>query len=312
MLSHPYFEIVRTYTAMNWIVDAFHTGALPFIVIEGSPGVGKSRSFRPRAVSDCNVLECTTRAFAAYTWLYPREQVDAIALDDTEVLMGQPEGLALLKGLCQTEKVKRVSWNSTAADREGLPRSFDISAKVMLLANSIPRKGSSMAAVLDRGHLYRFEPTAYELHKEILRWGLDGQFPPHVDSEVYAFIGTNLSLIAQPTFRDYTKGTEKRLAGLDWKSWLMGRWGQDPKFIAITQILQQAAAGDPSLATAKQRVRRFEELGLGPRRTYMRQQRAAREQLGLEKLPRAIVKDSGDPHGPLPASSSIVAECSTA
>lgn len=300
-----YFERVCSYAVMRQIIEAFAApdSRMGFVVVIGDPGIGKTNTFRKEMCPDAVVLECTTTPFGLYTELYKHKDAPIIVLDDVDTLMVTPQGLNILKALLQTDAVKTVAWNTAAADNAKIPRSFQVKARVIMFANTLPKGGGkNLDAVLDRGHCYRFTPNAQELHNEVKGW-ID-QNQANVDPEVFDFIGQNLPRILRPTFRDYVKASQSNAAGLDWRASLQARWDEDPKLTAAAEIMRLASAGDETLMTEKQRSERFAEWGHGSRSTYMEYQKKAIELMGWTRLPKAKSKANNGGTNTSPASTS--------
>ncbi len=124
--------------------------------------------------------------------------------------------MRLLKCLCQTEPRKRLGWHSAAtAGRRGIPASFETASRVAILANEPPTQSVNVSALLDRGHVLVFDPSAREVHLRTAGW--------FWDQEVFNFIGRSLQLAEQLSMRDYVLGWELKRAGMDWKGWLLIR-----------------------------------------------------------------------------------------
>lgn len=282
-----FFQTVHTYRELRQIIEAFarEDGPLSFVVVVGNPGIGKTNTFR-RMCEGALVLECNTTAFGLYTGLYEEREAELVVLDDVETLLSTPRGVNLLKALCQTDRVKRLSWNTTAADNAKIPRSFEIQARVLIFANEISAGGKNFAAVMDRGHGFTFAPTPLEVHAEVADWIERGETRTVIDPEVFAFIGQHLDEITMPTFRDYVRASEQRAAGLDWRAGLQARWQSDPKLAAVAEIMRLREAGDPTLQTADQRVERFADWGHGGRTSYMRYQKKWLAAHGLSRVPK--------------------------
>lgn len=279
-----YFHRVHTFSEMRKISAAFAAkdSQLGFVVVVGRPGVGKTNTLRKEINVDAFTIESVTTPFGLYTAAWEHRDASIIILDDVDSIISTPSGVNLLKMVCQTDPVKRISWNTTAADKAGIPRSFESRARVLLIANEFVGKGANFQAVLDRGHRYQFSPSAEELHREVGIWP-----PGKVDPEVYGFIGQNLYRIPEPSFRDYVLATELKPSGLDWRASLRARWEDDPKFSAAAEIVHLARAGKPELATAAGRAKQFMDWGMGSRSTYLQYQRKVLEMLGLSRLAKA-------------------------
>jgi hypothetical protein len=185
--------LVRSYAQLTEFVHAFARGQLGLLIVIGRPGLAKSQMLR-QAAGDACWIEGNATAFGMYCALYQaRDRL--VVIDDVDSLYASPAGLRLLKCLCQTDPVKRVAWQSAAAqlDKEEIPRAFVTASKVAILANDWRTLNDNVAAVQDRGHVLLFEPTAGEVHRQAGLW--------FDDAEIYRWFGAHLHLIAEPSLR---------------------------------------------------------------------------------------------------------------
>jgi len=282
------FQKLKTYREMGKVITAFAAkkSRLGFVVCKGNPGLGKTNTFTKSLGDDAFVLDGQTTPFGLYMELWEHRDASILVLDDVDSIMQTVAGLNLLKTLCQSDQVKRVSWHTAAADREGIPRSFEVKARVLLFCNTLKgNKGKNFQAVLDRAHCYHFAPTALEVHEQVKAWMLNKDTKKKIYPDVIAFIGENLPRIIRPTFRDYIKASEQMSANLDWKTTLKNRWERDPKLSGAAEILRLYMAGDKSLATSEQRAERFKSWGYGCRATYMHYQSKNLKIMGVSRLP---------------------------
>lgn len=283
------FQKLRTYSEMTRVIDAFAEtdSRLGFVIVKGNPGLGKTATFTKACGGDAFVLDGQTTPFGLYCELYRHKDAQILVLDDVDSLLATPAGINLMKTLCQTEKVKRVSWNTNAAVKAGIPTSFVVSARILLFCNTLKGKGKNFAAVMDRGHCYHFAPTAIEVHKQVQGWMLRNEMRGRICPEVVAFVEANLERVVRPTFRDYVKGSELKAAGLDWQTALKAGWERDPKLSGAAEIVRLYLAGDATLATAEQRAARFQKWGYGCRATYMAYQSKVMRMRGWSRLPNS-------------------------
>ena len=103
------FLIVKTYEELAHFAQAFFSGHINLLLIVGDPGLSKSRTFKetPNAL----FLEGSNTPISIYCDVYDnRDKV--IVLDDVDGLYSDKKGVNLLKCLCQTERSKRVTWNT--------------------------------------------------------------------------------------------------------------------------------------------------------------------------------------------------------
>jgi hypothetical protein len=185
-------------------------------------------------------------------------------LDDLDDLLARVENVMLLKCLCDTQPVKVVAWGSNYREFRGgtLPKSFESISRLCLICNDWQALNRNIVAVHDRGLVVYFQPSAVELHKELAQGGWFD------DEEVFNFIGRNLFLITEPSFRFYLTAREHKRAGLDWQSLTLRtiETDADPKDILIARLLS-----DPQYETEVARLRAFQSHSSGgSKATYHR------------------------------------------
>jgi hypothetical protein len=269
--------VVCTYEHLQQFVDAFARGHLNLLILVGRPGLAKSQSLRQAVGGRACWVEGNATPFGMYGQLYlNRDRL--VVIDDVDSLYASPAGVRLLKCLCQTDPVKRVAWQSAAAqlDRDGIPRAFTTTSKVAILANDWRTLNDNVAAVQDRGHVLLFEPTAREVHEQAGGW--------FNDPEVYAWFGAHLHLIAEPSLRHYVRAAELKRAGLDWVQGLPLK-GLSPKALLVAKL-----RSDPGYPSEEARAQAFVALGGGCRATYFNHARRLR---GAAPRPRPIGPGAG-------------------
>ncbi len=116
-----------------------------------------------------------------------------------------------------------------------------------------------------------FNPPAREVHLRTAGW--------FWDQEVFDFIGRSLHLAEPLSMRDYTLAWELKRAGMDYKSWLLTRWG-----MTGTRLLVAKLKADPSLSTEAERVREFIEQEGGCRATYYNHAKRLGQPLELPEI----------------------------
>ena len=248
--------VVRTYGELDQFVEAFAEGLLNLLLIIGRPGVQKSRAVKAAVGERACWIDGSATAFGLYGQLY-RQRDRPVVIDDVDGLYADRAAVRLLKCLCQTEPRKRLGWHSAATARygQGIPSSFETTSRVAILANELRALNVNVSAVLDRGHVLVFDPSAREVHLRTAGW--------FWDQEIFDFIGRSLHLTDPLAMRDYALAWELKRAAMDWKNWLLGRWG-----MTGTRRLVAKLKADPSLRTERERVRAFIEQEGGCRATY--------------------------------------------
>ena len=248
--------VVRTYGELDQFVEAFAEGLLNLLLIIGRPGVQKSRAVKAAVGERACWIDGSATAFGLYGQLY-RQRDRPVVIDDVDGLYADRAAERLLKGLCQTEPRKRLGWHSaaTAGGYQGIPSSFETTSRVAILANELRTLNVNVSAVLDRGHVLVFDPSAREVHLRTADW--------FWDQEIFDFIGRSLHLTDPLSMRDYALAWELKRAGMDWKNWLFTRWG-----MTGTRRLVAKLKADPSFSSEAERVRAFIEQKGGCRATY--------------------------------------------
>ena len=253
---------ISTYQQLRHHLNAFSTGRYSFIILIGSPGLGKTRAIRqvmseqPHALIDNHAT-----AFGLYAACYEHRD-EPVILDDLDHLYRDPNCVRLLKALCNTEETKTLRWVSKhpmIGDQPGqIPSEFSTRSTVCLLANEWKTANDNVRAVEDRAILLRFAPNADELHSEVGRW--------YQNLTVYEFMGKHRCLIETPSIRHYIRGDQLYQANPnDWQSLLLESLGIDERLRTIVQLTD-----DSSIESEEGRARRFSSAGLGSRANYFR------------------------------------------
>ena len=246
---------VSTYAELREFVAAFRSKHLGLLFVFGDPGIGKSRIIRDVLEKDACWIDGNITPFYIYIMAY-EHRGQPIVLDDVDGLYSDRKGVRLLKGICQSEPVKTVSWHSDAAtlrDR-GIPHSFETSSRLVIVGNRWKSLNIDIEALEDRGHFVVFEPDPLEVHRFAQSW--------FRDTEILNFIKKNLAFMQRPSLRTYVKAAELKAAGLDWRRFVLESWLSGPGLIVAR------LKNDLRFASEEERVRAFVKSGAGSRSTY--------------------------------------------
>jgi hypothetical protein len=241
------------YQALEDFATKFVASLLNLVGVVGNAGLRKSRTFvnvLERSAQPYCYIKGHVRPFSLYQELYHhRDQL--VIIDDADTLFADRTSVPLLKSVLETEENKIVSWNSKAADREGIPRSFVTCSKVTVLCNEWRTVNENMLAVVDRGLFIHFAPSVSEVHAKVAEAGW------FADDEVYRFIEQHLHLIVEPSMRYYVKASEMRRAGMeDWQRHTLQMLNGDMERLAIVRRLLD----DTSIISEAERVAKYIEL----------------------------------------------------
>jgi hypothetical protein len=193
-----------------------------------------------------------------------------MVLDDVDGLYRDRQGIRLLKALCQTDKVKTVSWHTAAATRLGIPRQFSTTSKVAIIANQWTALNPDVAALEDRGHCLHFAPSALEVHRHAAGW--------FWDQEVFDFVAAHMVWTNQHSLRTYVLAWELKTAGLDWRQAVLSRC------LIGAALAVAKLKSNPSFHSEEDRVRAFVAAGLGCRATYFNYAKKLQPQKGPPQI----------------------------
>ncbi|MCC7421864.1 MAG: hypothetical protein IT428_16425 [Planctomycetaceae bacterium] len=246
---------LTTYAELKQYAQAFAAGHLQNLAVFGAPGLAKSTVVAAELGSKTCWISGNASPFGIYIQVY--EHCDQpIVLDDVDGLHKNPAGIRLLKALCQTDPVRTLSWTTRAPelDHLGVPRQFNTTSPVALIANDWKSVGPNLAAVEDRMHIVSFEPTPGEIHLHAATW--------YWNQEIFDFIGRHLVAMEHHSLRLYVRAFELKTAEMDWKRAVLNSCFSGPA-LAVAQL-----KSDPSFPSEEDRARAFTAQGFGCRATY--------------------------------------------
>ena len=246
---------IRSYEHLAQYAQAFAEGYLNLLFVFGDAGLGKSRCLKGAVGEKACWIDGTATAFGIYCQAYEHRD-EPLVLDDVDGLYRDRSGIRLLKALGQTDGIKNVSWqtDSKSLDRRGIPRHFTTSSRIAIIANQWKSLDADVCALEDRGHIVLFEPSPLEVHRQAASW--------FWDQEIFDFVAAHLHLTSRPSLRTYVLAFERKAAGLDWQSAVLGRC------LTGTALEVAKLKADQSFATEEERVRAFVAAGAGCRATY--------------------------------------------
>jgi hypothetical protein len=272
----PGAEIVRTYARYDQYVRAFFEDAYHLLMIVGRPGLAKSHAFESRLGTASHLIRGWAAPLQVYMDIY-RHRDRLLVFDDAETLWKKSGGRVLLRSLSEHKPKKLMQWTSTTPElkRNSVPQSFRTASKVAIIANRfVFGKDEEFDAVLDRGHLIVFDPSALEVHLHVSTW--------FWDQEIYDYVGERLHLIEHNSARMYLKAWERKKAGGDWRKLIEQAYCMD-----TTRRVVMALENDPALSTVADRVKKFMEQTGASRATYFnikRELAGADGQLPFQRL----------------------------
>ena len=151
---------LSTYDRLEEYLHAFADGHFHLLILVGTGGLAKSRSVRAVLGGEGCWIEGNATPFGMYVKLYQHRD-EFVVIDDVDALYADRSGVRLLKCLCQTEEEKSVAWHSDARslERQGIPREFTTTSRVVIISNDWKTLNKNVAALQDRGHVLLFQPS---------------------------------------------------------------------------------------------------------------------------------------------------------
>jgi len=260
-----------TYPQLDLYLAKFAAGELGLVLLLGRHGTGKSEGVRralgiTSAESENTVwahdrvlhIEGHMQPYGLYhsLWEY-RDR--PIVLDDLDKLYADGDCVRILKPLCNTERVKRITWlTNLTLTANDVPPSFMTRSSVILIANEWRTANPNVRALEDRAIILHFCPSNAELHRRVGEW--------FDDREVYSFLAKVVDVAPALSMRHYTKGSQLRRAGLtDWRSSLLQMALPDPQLACVLALQYE-----PAMPIEEERVARFMKVTGCSRATYFR------------------------------------------
>lgn len=256
--------VVTAYEELDLYISKVIDGALDLLLVIGRHGTGKSQrvkhvlDLRDDATGTALYVEGHAQAFGIYRglWLH-RDQ--PVVLDDVDRIYANTDCVRLLKPLCDTKAVKRLSWLTNATmNGSGPPSSFETRSPVILIANEWRSLNANVRALEDRAIIVHFDPSNETVHDQVGQW-CD-------DEEVYRFIGAHVSAVSLVSMRWYAKAQKLREAGFtDWKISVLQMMLSNRRLAIVADLLL-----DRAYVTESDRIKAFEARTGRSRATYYR------------------------------------------
>ncbi|MCG3132729.1 MAG: hypothetical protein FLDDKLPJ_03595 [Phycisphaerae bacterium] len=262
---------LSTYPQLELYLSKLASGDQGLVLLLGRHGTGKSECVRRAlgiSVTECEAIasvaprvlcvEGHMQPYGLYHALWKFRDPPVI-LDDWDRLYADGDCVRILKPLCNTRRLKRITWlTNLTLTAEDVPPSFTTRSSVILIASEWRTVNSNVRALEDRAIILHFDPANAELHRRVGEW-CD-------DQEVHSFLGRGVDVAPALSMRHYTQESQLRRAGLaDWRSSLLPMVLPDPQLACVL-----AMQHEPNLRREEERVARFVKVTGCSRATYFR------------------------------------------
>lgn len=139
-------RIQERFDVLDEMVTAAADGVIRSIIVEGSPGAGKSYTVENtlhmckafKGGDEHTFIRGNISPIGLYKKLYDyREDGQVIVFDDCDSVFFEPVSLAILKAALDTSPRRVISWNTNSLDLEnnGVPKSFEFRGSVIFITN---------------------------------------------------------------------------------------------------------------------------------------------------------------------------------
>jgi len=254
---------VRTYEKLETYAEKFAEGHFGLLILIGRAGLAKSQIMKRALGKRALTIEGSASAWGMYQALW-ESRGQLVLIDDVDEIYKDQASVRLLKCLCQTDPTKTVAWYTGATDQSGIPKQFETTSKVCIIANEWKELSKNISAVQSRGHLLSFEPSPEEVHRQVATW--------FWDKEIFAWVGEHLPQLPGIDMRDYIKAVELKEAGMEWHDAFI-------RLLHEKTLLVARLVADESFPDDKARIEAFREAGGGSRATYFNH----KKKLGVKK-----------------------------
>jgi hypothetical protein len=262
---------IDNYAELNQWASAFARGKLNTVILCGTAGAGKSAAFE-REFKNARARYLFVGGSLAPMSFYKlcfEYRDKPVFIDDVPSIYKKATLVELMKHLTNTKKPARVTWTSSTSHLGDIPREFLTASPVCIVANQWESANENVVALEDRAHVLIFEPTASQVHAEIIRGNWFAPLPGGV--EILKWFADRLPQIIRPSMRHYTRAQELLVAGFDWQAMMLESFTAELQDNAKFEKLKFAAhlIADRS-KRAKQKIAEFAAAGHGSKATLYR------------------------------------------
>lgn len=229
------FDVLQSFTT------ASATGIVRSMIVSGPAGLGKSYSVEQTlaAVDPNGVNHTVVKGFVRATGLYKllhqhSEHGKVLVLDDADSVFFDDVSLNILKAVCDTGSVRRVSWMTEGAlideDGQRLPKSFDFNGTVIFITNldfdAMIDKNHKLTphlqAMMSRSHYIDLTLKTKKDYliriKQVVEAGMLSGLESGHKVDVLRFVEQNVDRLRELSLRMVIKLADIRKMGNNWES----------------------------------------------------------------------------------------------
>jgi hypothetical protein len=207
------------------------------LILEGEQGIGKStiiKSILKEIDKEMYYINSYTTSLAFYKTLYYNRYKNII-LDDVYGIFSDEKGIAILRALTNTEKVRYVRYESTS-DKLDVPTNFIFEGSITILTNELtPAMNDSLLNRAIHRRIVFTLAEKFEFMEKVARFN----YPHHDLKEVIEFIKENVDDTTRNfTFRSVIKIIEfYNFNKKNWKSMALEELEKDEELVFVKSIM---------------------------------------------------------------------------
>jgi len=280
--------IIKTYKELEFFINMFKSGNAELLILESRGGLGKSRLVED-SLRDNHHLKILSHVTPMQLYILGYKFRDLpIVIDDCDGLLYNDQNVSLLKMLCETREIKRLSWLSTCGllREQNIPPTYETKSKVLILTNDFQALSKKVGALKDRGWHILFEPSDKEILNKIqqIKGYCNLDLSNNNIDEVYNLIEEHSSF-CDFSLRTFVKGLSLfkhcKKSKIDWKNILLKEMGINSKLILINKCLD-------SCEKEKDRVEMWENEGFSKRSFYDYKAKLMQKCRCISKMPASL------------------------
>lgn len=229
-------EVNKRFELMEQIIKMVVKKFVPSMIICGTGGLGKTYTVK-QILKKANLTE-DKEGPTGYTWvaghmaatglytaMHQRKDGGVLVLDDVDI-WGNETMMELCKAALDSYSERTISWNSSWADQNGLPRKFDFKGQVIFITNK--EEKDMPQPLIDRSFFVPVVLTGTEILARMQKVlpNIHPKVPMPMKMEVLAHLKTVATEEDPVTFRSLDRAIRTRLyaeqdATVDWKEMLV-------------------------------------------------------------------------------------------
>jgi len=217
------FEFIENFTRM------VGKGVLPSMLLTGQAGVGKTYTVLETLDNagleegeDYVIVKGHSSPMGLYKCLYFNNG-KIVVFDDCDSVFSDVSSLNILKGALDSYSRRIISWQSLAAEKEGVPESFEFTGQIIFISNKDARRLDS--AVVSRTVTCNLILTNEEIVDRMcdIKDEIEKDIPLKQKNEVLAFLKENADRFEGLSLRTFIQSLRIRVGCEDdkWKNMIL-------------------------------------------------------------------------------------------